>query len=92
MELVLILAVVMIIFGVGRLPEVFGSFGRGIREFRKAASGEEEPPAPSPSAAERAPVPASSSATTSTPASPSASASATPPAGTTSATSEGPKA
>ncbi|MCS6801459.1 MAG: twin-arginine translocase TatA/TatE family subunit [Chloroflexota bacterium] len=45
MELVLILAVVMIIFGVGRLPEVFGSFGKGIREFRKAASGEEEPSA-----------------------------------------------
>ncbi|GIW05800.1 MAG: hypothetical protein KatS3mg060_0605 [Dehalococcoidia bacterium] len=53
MELVLILAVVMIIFGVGRLPEVFGSFGKGIREFRKASSGEDEPPAPPPSTPER---------------------------------------
>lgn len=47
MELVLILAVVMIVFGVGRLPEVFGSFGKGIREFRKAASGDDDTPAPS---------------------------------------------
>ncbi len=41
-ELILILAVVVIIFGVGRLPEVGGAIGRGIREFRKAASGDEE--------------------------------------------------
>jgi sec-independent protein translocase protein TatA len=41
-ELILILAVVVIIFGVGRLPEVGGAIGRGIREFRKAAR-EEEP-------------------------------------------------
>jgi sec-independent protein translocase protein TatA len=37
----------MIVFGVGRLPEVFGSFGKGIREFRKAASGDDDTPAPS---------------------------------------------
>ena len=43
-ELILILAVVVIIFGVGRLPEVGGAIGRSIREFRKAAkNGEEEP-------------------------------------------------
>ncbi|MCL6650441.1 MAG: twin-arginine translocase TatA/TatE family subunit, partial [Chloroflexi bacterium] len=42
MELILILAVVMIVFGVGRLPEVFGSVGKGIREFRKAAKDPEE--------------------------------------------------
>lgn len=41
-ELILILAVVVIIFGVGRLPEVGGAIGRGIREFRKAAGGDEE--------------------------------------------------
>ena len=34
-ELVIILVVVMIIFGVGRLPEVGGSMGKAIREFRK---------------------------------------------------------
>jgi sec-independent protein translocase protein TatA len=42
-ELVLILAVIVIIFGVGRLPEVGGAIGRGIREFRKATKDEESP-------------------------------------------------
>jgi sec-independent protein translocase protein TatA len=37
-ELILILTIVVIFFGVGRLPEVFASFGKGIREYRKAAS------------------------------------------------------
>jgi len=41
-ELMLILAVIVIIFGVGRLPEVGGAIGRGIREFRKAAKEPEE--------------------------------------------------
>lgn len=34
MELVIILIIVAMLFGVGRLPEVFGAVGRGIREFR----------------------------------------------------------
>jgi sec-independent protein translocase protein TatA len=37
-ELVLILAVIVIIFGVGKLPEVGGAIGKGIREFRKASN------------------------------------------------------
>ena len=36
--LVLILAIVLIIFGPGKLPELGGAVGRGIREFRKASS------------------------------------------------------
>lgn len=36
-ELILILAVVVIIFGVGRLPEVGGAVGKSIREFRRAS-------------------------------------------------------
>jgi sec-independent protein translocase protein TatA len=36
-EVILILAVVVIIFGVGRLPEVGGAIGKSIREFRKAS-------------------------------------------------------
>ncbi len=39
-ELILILALVMIIFGAGKLPQVFGSLGKGIKEFRQAS---EEP-------------------------------------------------
>jgi len=42
-ELIIILAVVIIIFGVGRLPEVGGAIGKGIREFRKASKEDDEP-------------------------------------------------
>lgn len=35
LEIVLILVVVMIVFGVGRLPEVGSGLGKGIREFKK---------------------------------------------------------
>jgi len=42
LELVLILVLVMIIFGVGKLPEIGGAIGKGIREFRKAQSEVEE--------------------------------------------------
>ncbi len=53
MELFLILIIVAMLFGVGKLPEVFGSVGKGIKEFRREASLEEpsdtnvsaEPPA-----------------------------------------------
>lgn len=55
MELILILAIVLLIFGVGRLPEALGSIGRGIREFRKAVSGAE--PAPPPSNEKSSPPP-----------------------------------
>lgn len=35
-ELVLILAVVLIVFGAGRLPDVFGQMGKGIKAFKDA--------------------------------------------------------
>ena len=38
-ELVIILVIVLIIFGVGRLPEIGGAMGKAIREFRKNQSG-----------------------------------------------------
>mgnify|MGYP001313603058 CR=1 FL=1 len=41
-ELILILVIVTMLFGVGKLPEVFGSVGRGIREFRRNASDPQE--------------------------------------------------
>jgi len=34
-ELVIILMIVLILFGAGRLPEIGEGFGRGIRNFRK---------------------------------------------------------
>lgn len=36
-ELILILAIALIIFGPGKLPEVGKALGRGLREFRGAA-------------------------------------------------------
>ena len=41
-ELVIILVIVMIIFGVGRLPEVGGALGRAIREFRKSQTDKDD--------------------------------------------------
>jgi sec-independent protein translocase protein TatA len=41
-EIILILAIILIIFGVGKLPQVGGAIGKSIREFRKARSGENE--------------------------------------------------
>lgn len=43
MELVIILVLVMMIFGVGRLPEVGGAIRKGIAEFRRGVSDREEP-------------------------------------------------
>ena len=41
-ELGIILVIVILIFGVGRLPEVGGAIGKGIREFRHATKDEEK--------------------------------------------------
>lgn len=50
-ELILILAIILIVFGVGKLPQIGGAIGRGLRQFRKGAHGaldeEEEEPAKS---------------------------------------------
>ena len=37
-ELIIILVIVTMFFGVGRLPEVFRSAGQGLREFRREAT------------------------------------------------------
>src|SRR5437899_1474107 len=37
-ELIVILLIVVVIFGAGRLSEVGGAVGKSIREFRKATS------------------------------------------------------
>jgi len=42
MELVLILLIVIIIFGVGRLPEVGSAVGKAFHGFREAVQGEDE--------------------------------------------------
>ena len=42
LEIGLILVIILIVFGVGKLPQVGNSLGTGIREFRKAKSGDDE--------------------------------------------------
>ncbi len=40
MELGLVLVLVLILFGAGKLPQVFESFGKGIKSFRDAQKDE----------------------------------------------------
>ena len=41
-EIVLILVIILIVFGVGKLPQVGGALGKGLRAFKKGQTGEEE--------------------------------------------------
>ena len=41
-EIALILVIILIVFGVGRLPQVGNAIGKSIRSFKKAQAGEEE--------------------------------------------------
>ncbi len=41
-ELVVILVIVLIIFGAGKLPEIGDGLGRGIRNFRKQVKAPDE--------------------------------------------------
>jgi TatA/E family protein of Tat protein translocase len=69
-ELIIIAIIALVIFGPGKLPEVAQSLGRGVREFRKAATDVTEAtklePAPTPAPAPTpppAPTPTASSNT-----------------------------
>lgn len=42
-ELVIILVIVLVIFGAGKLPSVGGALGKGIRNFKKGMDSEEDP-------------------------------------------------
>ena len=41
-EIGIILVIILIIFGVGKLPQVGGAIGQGLRAFRKGQRGEED--------------------------------------------------
>ena len=41
-EIGLILVIILIVFGVGKLPQVGGAIGKGMRAFRKGQRGEDE--------------------------------------------------
>ena len=40
-ELLVVLVIVLVVFGAGRLPEVMGSLGKGVQAFKR---GVREPP------------------------------------------------
>ena len=41
-EIALIIAIILIVFGVGKLPQAAGAIGKGLRAFKRAESGEDE--------------------------------------------------
>lgn len=43
-ELIIILVVALVIFGPGKLPELGGALGKGIRDFRKSLESKDETP------------------------------------------------
>jgi len=41
-EIGLIVVIILIVFGVGKLPQVGAAIGKGMRAFRKGQAGEDE--------------------------------------------------
>jgi sec-independent protein translocase protein TatA len=78
-ELIILLVVVLIIFGPGKLPDIGKAVGNGIKEFRRASNDIEESLRSEPSKA--TPPPAATTAPAA-PAAPTASGATTPPAST----------
>ncbi len=68
-ELIIVLVIVLIVFGAGKLPNVMRDMGRGVKEFKKAQTEEEI-------AAERAAAAATSSSESMTAAPPTLSSNA----------------
>ena len=48
-EMLIILVMVMMFFGIGKLPKVLGQMGRGVKEFRKGMKDAEDEPSLIPS-------------------------------------------
>ena len=40
-ELIIVLVIVLVIFGAGRLTEIMAALGKGVREFRRASTEDE---------------------------------------------------
>ena len=41
-ELIIILVIILIVFGAGKLPQIGDALGRSIRNFKRAQTGKEE--------------------------------------------------
>ena len=42
MEIGIILVIILIVFGVGKLPQIGGAIGKSVKDFRKARSEDDE--------------------------------------------------
>lgn len=42
-ELIVILVVVLLVFGPGKLPEIGSALGQGLRDFQRAFGGHDQP-------------------------------------------------
>lgn len=81
-ELIIILVIVLIVFGAGKLPNVMKDVGRGVKEFKRAQTTDEDVENAMPTSTS---VPASTTSTTT----PVTSASAAPTNGAASAAPNG---
>jgi sec-independent protein translocase protein TatA len=69
-ELAIILVIVLIVFGAGKLADAGGAMGKGIREFRRGVEGDDKAaPAPA-TAAPAAAAPAAAAPAAAVPAAP----------------------
>jgi sec-independent protein translocase protein TatA len=41
-ELIIILVIVIVLFGAGRISKIAGEMGKGVRDFQKGIKGEDE--------------------------------------------------
>jgi sec-independent protein translocase protein TatA len=41
-EMIIVLVIVLVVFGAGKLPEIGGAFGKSIRNFKMSSEGQDE--------------------------------------------------
>jgi sec-independent protein translocase protein TatA len=41
-EMIVLLVIVLVVFGAGKIPEIGGAVGKSIRNFKKASEGKDE--------------------------------------------------
>jgi len=61
-----VLAIVLVLFGAGKLPRVMGDFAKGIKAFKSGMKEEDEPVVTAPTAQVTAPPPAAAPSATTT--------------------------
>ncbi|MEZ5734838.1 MAG: twin-arginine translocase TatA/TatE family subunit [Novosphingobium sp.] len=57
-QLIIIALVILVLFGRGRISEMMGDFGKGIKSFKKGMADEAETPAPPQRIQQQTPPPA----------------------------------